>query len=522
MSQLAPTIPSFTDLGATRQETTTTEKIPMVVSQRHKPATSKKRTSKQEDSDDYEGNLNEPVAYRPHLVTNTKIRRTKYSTSLDSRGYIPGKYFFATLLRSPRECPEKILEQLLTFDPPLSLTHRTPTMSPPVYEFTINEQPIMWDRENGYVHFTGIWKALGNNKADIARLVDTHPDLASTIKKVRGGFLKIQGTWMPHDKAHELCRRTCYHVREELIPLFGPSFPSQALDPTQPGFGRLTLSDSVPTKKRQRRKPKETRVMDNMPPTSKGKTKAINMLASPMEEISENSHDVIMQEVQGDDGRPFDHYHQNVDGQDPENNHRHLVIFRKQKRPIEDTRHIEEMVADGKMSKRRRQNSPENGSLGDDENSSTDGEYTNSRISRRGSDSAYSSSSQRCDQHHQFSPVDKLAESQCEYQHSPYFRPSPILPDSPVSNQASTLNAYTPYPPPTIHPSPLHQPPSPLTEHDLYEAINATVALQQLSQDNGTRPLQKDQISNAWPRNFIMGNREFQFIGCRYRVVRYW
>jgi hypothetical protein len=53
----------------------------------------------------------------------------------------------------------------------------------------------MWDRENGYVHFTGIWKALGNNKADIARLVDTHPDLASTIKKVRGGFLKIQGTW---------------------------------------------------------------------------------------------------------------------------------------------------------------------------------------------------------------------------------------------------------------------------------------------------------------------------------------
>ncbi|CAG8475054.1 9036_t:CDS:2 [Acaulospora morrowiae] len=481
MSQLAPTLPTFVELGVTRQETTATEKIPTVVGQRHKPATSKKRASKQEDSDDYEGNINEPADYRPYPVTNTKIKRTKYSTSLDSRGYIP------------------------------------------VYEFTINDQPIMWDRENGYVHFTGIWKALGNNKADIARLVDTHPDLASTIKKVRGGFLKIQGTWMPHDKAHELCRRTCYHVREDLIPLFGPSFPSQALDPSQPGFGRLTLSDSMPTKKRQRRKPKDTRV-DNAPPTNKGKTKAIiKMLASPIEEVNENSHDIIMQETQGDDGRSFDYYHQNTDGQGPDNNHRHLVILRKQKRPIEEAHLIETIVDDMKISKRRRQNSPENGSLGDDEDSSTDEECINNlRINRRGSDSAYSSSSQRCDQHHQFLPVDSAPlESSYEFHHhlSPY---SSSIPNSPVSNNAHTSGTYTPYPPPTVHPSSLHQPPSPLTEQDLYEAIKATVALQQLSQDNGSRPLQKDQISNAWPRNFIMGNREFQFIGCRYRVVRYW
>ena len=51
----------------------------------------------------------------------------------------------------------------------------------------------MWDRETGFVHFTGIWKCLGNSKADIVRVVDSNPELGVT--KIRGGFLKIQGTW---------------------------------------------------------------------------------------------------------------------------------------------------------------------------------------------------------------------------------------------------------------------------------------------------------------------------------------
>ncbi|KAF0461707.1 DNA-binding domain of Mlu1-box binding protein MBP1 [Gigaspora margarita] len=398
MSQHASPISAFTELGATFQETITNEKLSMVVGQRHKPAMTKKRTAKQEDSDEDDGYLNEPVAYRPYPVTNTKIKKTKYSTSLDPRGYIP------------------------------------------VYEFTINNQPIMWDRENGYVHFTGIWKALGNNKADIARLVDTHPDLASTIKKVRGGFLKIQGTWMPHDKAYELCRRTCYEVRDELVSLFGPDFPSQVLDPTQPGYGRLTLSDSVPTKKRQRRKPKDV-CIDTTPSTNKGKTKTIiKMMASPIDDnTSEFAHDMAHDTRVINDRVADQHLHNT--GCQVQDNHRHLVILRKQKRPADDMHLVDS--ENQAISKRRRHHSPENGSLGDDEDSSSD---------------------------------DGLA--------------------------------------------PL--PPSPLTENDLYEAINATVALQQLSQDDGARPLRKDSTCNAWPRSFIMGNREFQFVGCRYRVVRYW
>ena len=30
-------------------------------------------------------------------------------------------------------------------------------------------------------------------------MVDAQPDLAPLIRRVRGGYLKIQGTWMPYE-----------------------------------------------------------------------------------------------------------------------------------------------------------------------------------------------------------------------------------------------------------------------------------------------------------------------------------
>ncbi|KAI8098318.1 transcription regulator HTH, apses-type DNA-binding domain-containing protein, partial [Gilbertella persicaria] len=115
--------------------------------------------------------------YRPFHTDNFTISKDHYSTSLDPRGYIP------------------------------------------VYEYVINNTPIMWDRETGYVHFTGIWKALGNSKSDIVKMVDSNPELGT--KKIRGGFLRIQGTWIPYDYAHLLCKRTAWHIRKELVPMFG-------------------------------------------------------------------------------------------------------------------------------------------------------------------------------------------------------------------------------------------------------------------------------------------------------------
>jgi hypothetical protein len=30
-------------------------------------------------------------------------------------------------------------------------------------------------------------------------MIESQPDLASQIRRVRGGYLKIQGTWMPYE-----------------------------------------------------------------------------------------------------------------------------------------------------------------------------------------------------------------------------------------------------------------------------------------------------------------------------------
>ncbi|KAL9553352.1 hypothetical protein MBANPS3_003326 [Mucor bainieri] len=123
--------------------------------------------------------------YRPFTPSTTaqrvvKVKKAKYSTSLDPRGYIPG-----------------------------------------------------------YVHFTGIWKSLGNSKADIVKMVDSNPELK--VKKIRGGFLKIQGTWIPYEYAYLLCKRTAWMVRKDLVAMFGPCFLNDVLDPSHPEYGCLLL-----------------------------------------------------------------------------------------------------------------------------------------------------------------------------------------------------------------------------------------------------------------------------------------
>ncbi|KAM0749180.1 hypothetical protein T439DRAFT_381575 [Meredithblackwellia eburnea MCA 4105] len=145
-----------------------------------------------------------PVKLYP---TNHQVSMTKFATSTDSRGFIP------------------------------------------VYEYPLNSQTMMIDTETGYVHFTSIWKALGHTKADVVRLIE----IAGMVRKVRGGYLKIQGTWLPYEVAHTLAKRVAYAIREDLVPLFGPDFPSACLAPGQPGFGQLVLSSP---RTRGRRQPK--------------------------------------------------------------------------------------------------------------------------------------------------------------------------------------------------------------------------------------------------------------------------
>ncbi|KAF9477735.1 hypothetical protein BDN70DRAFT_880845 [Pholiota conissans] len=135
--------------------------------------------------------------FRPYASPTHHVTKGRYITSNDVRGYIP------------------------------------------VYEYPLNGQWIMMDIDDGYILWTGIWKALGNSKADIVKMIDSQPDLAPLIRRVRGGYLKIQGTWMPYEVALKLSRRVAWAIRDDLIPLFGPTFPSTCLAPDQPGYGQV-------------------------------------------------------------------------------------------------------------------------------------------------------------------------------------------------------------------------------------------------------------------------------------------
>ncbi|KAI0763318.1 transcription regulator HTH, apses-type DNA-binding domain-containing protein, partial [Trametes elegans] len=117
--------------------------------------------------------------FRPYASPDHHVTKARYITSNDPRGYIP------------------------------------------VYEYPLNGQWIMLDMDDGYVLWTGIWKALGNSKADIVKIIDSQPDLAAQLRRVRGGYLKIQGTWMPYEIALRLSRRVAWPIRYDLVPLFG-------------------------------------------------------------------------------------------------------------------------------------------------------------------------------------------------------------------------------------------------------------------------------------------------------------
>ncbi|ORY77811.1 hypothetical protein BCR37DRAFT_382716 [Protomyces lactucae-debilis] len=116
----------------------------------------------------------------------------------------------------------------------------------------------MWDYTTGFVHLTGIWKALGNSKADIVKLCSTNLELEleGVIKRIRGGYLKIQGTWVPYELGRALAKRTCWPLRHAMVSVFGPDFPSECLQPGMPGYGTLSLNDdddADPKKKRKRK-----------------------------------------------------------------------------------------------------------------------------------------------------------------------------------------------------------------------------------------------------------------------------
>lgn len=106
------------------------------------------------------------------LATSTMVRRPPTLTVIPSRvrprvahalSHITPR---STMLRaadiSLRMTPEAICELPRPLRDLRSLT--SVSISSPVYEYPLNGQWIMMDCDDGYILWTGIWKALGNHK----------------------------------------------------------------------------------------------------------------------------------------------------------------------------------------------------------------------------------------------------------------------------------------------------------------------------------------------------------------------
>ncbi|KAG7885628.1 hypothetical protein KL938_000660 [Ogataea parapolymorpha] len=163
----------------------------------------------------------------------------------------------AVLARIPKE-QQEIIPSVSSITKRKYSTSIDPRNYLTVFEYKINESWIIWDYSSGLVHLTGLWKAIGNSKADIVKLIDSSPELEPDLKRVRGGFLKIQGTWIPFELARKLAARFCYKIRYALVPMFGESFVDECLKPYEKGFGmlRLKVNDDDLKKKRSNRRKK--------------------------------------------------------------------------------------------------------------------------------------------------------------------------------------------------------------------------------------------------------------------------
>ncbi|OZJ03534.1 hypothetical protein BZG36_03430 [Bifiguratus adelaidae] len=382
---------------------------------------------------------NDSPDWRPHIVSGqkSKIKKAKYSTSLDPRGYIP------------------------------------------VYEYSINAQPIMWDRESGYVHFTGIWKALGNSKSDIVKMVDSNPNIK--VKKIRGGFLKIQGTWIPFSDALTLCKRTAYPIRKELVPVFGPKFPSEAYDPSHPEYGCLLLAPRDAMSKYK---------------VEQGRRFSTGNLKSP----HAKDKAPMMKRKMSDFGVSVDMHNSRSIKESGWKRREKFAPFSRKPAPPPGP------PGPGRLGYGMKSMSVAN--LLNDDDSSDDSMDEDSEDEKAPSMTRTPSAT--------FRVVPTFASSKPDFGNvvvygrvEDRFPPTPPLGGSPP-----TFLRHSPdYPTPPMSANSSFSSslpkPTPATE-DLIERINATILLQQLSQDDGCRPFRPQKPPVDVPSLVVVGNQEFR------------
>lgn len=60
--------------------------------------------------------------------------------------------------------------------------------------------------------------------------------LSDVMHRIRGGYIKIQGTWLPLEMAKLICQWFCFPIRYLLVPIFGLDFPRLCEDARNNGF----------------------------------------------------------------------------------------------------------------------------------------------------------------------------------------------------------------------------------------------------------------------------------------------
>ncbi|KAH3685615.1 hypothetical protein WICPIJ_003415 [Wickerhamomyces pijperi] len=129
-------------------------------------------------------------------VASLKIEKKKYTTNIDSRNFLT------------------------------------------VFEYVLGGNWVIWDYHHGLVFFTGLYKICNEGeKWDYLKIIDKYSvNNMSSVKRIRGGYLKIQGTWIPYKLAYEMASRFCYKYRYQLTPLFGEKFASDCVPPSLDKF----------------------------------------------------------------------------------------------------------------------------------------------------------------------------------------------------------------------------------------------------------------------------------------------
>ncbi|KAK0714855.1 hypothetical protein B0H67DRAFT_644675 [Lasiosphaeris hirsuta] len=104
---------------------------------------------------------------------------------------------------------------------------------------------VMWDYTVGLVRMTPFFKCCRYSKTTPAKMLNQNPGLRDITHSITGGAIKAQGYWMPFACAKAVCATFCYKISGALIPIFGPSFPSECITPDSPFYARMVISQDI-------------------------------------------------------------------------------------------------------------------------------------------------------------------------------------------------------------------------------------------------------------------------------------